>query len=81
VETRVKYHEIKTTARDMLKTAWDIGCTAVDKLLVGDAPKHVVDYSGKPQREAEAVQLVIDGFPTIERTDIAQLSHTTSTKR
>lgn len=76
MEKHVRYHEIKTTARDMLRSAWAVGCTAIDRVLIGEKPKHAVDYSGKPQREVEAVQLVLDGFPRIERTDAAQLGHT-----
>lgn len=74
---RVKYHEIKSTARDMVRTAWDIGCRALEGILVGKpAPRHGVDYSGKPEREVKAIQLVLDGFPQIERTDSAQLGNT-----
>ena len=76
MEPYIRYHEIKSTAKDMIKSAWDLGCAAVDRLLIGERPKNIVDYSGKPQHEADAVKSVIDSLPQVERTDVSQIGKT-----
>lgn len=70
------YHELGSAARDLFRAAVAAGRALIGHAMPHEAPKQAVDYSGKPQSQVEAVQLVITGFPEIERTDTAQLGRT-----
>jgi hypothetical protein len=73
-----RYHEVIRPLREIASSALNIGARALDRLPIGRSeptPRHIVDL-GKTVSQARSVQLVIESFPTIERTDISQLSNT-----
>lgn len=60
---RVRYHEIRSTASSMLRTALFAGERILNRLLVGERPKHVVDL-GKTAVQASQVLSVINSLST-----------------